>query len=121
MPFENNGTLQKWHMTNTRPEIDKYDTHKTWCLTKMVQLAKKMPKSYICQGLSGVIFKREFLNLLHGSDLWLMDFKVEIFPLQNDFLGTLLYRIAVGIGSIIHISRVLVVLQKTNNVVVRCH
>ena len=53
MPFENNGTLQKWHMTNTPPEIDKYDTHKTWCLTKMAQLAKKkMPKSYICQGLS---------------------------------------------------------------------
>ena len=22
MPFENNGTLQKWHMTNTPPEID---------------------------------------------------------------------------------------------------
>ena len=53
MPFENNGTLQKWHMANTPPEIDKYDTHKTWCLTKMAQLAKKkMPKSYICQGLS---------------------------------------------------------------------
>ena len=28
MPFENNGTIQKWHMTNTPPEIDKYDTHK---------------------------------------------------------------------------------------------
>ena len=41
MPFENNGTLQKWHMTNTPPEIDKYDTNKTWCLTKMAQLAKK--------------------------------------------------------------------------------
>ena len=68
-----------------------------------------------------MIFKREFLNLLYGSDLWLLDFKVEIFPLQNDFLGTLLYLIAVGVGSIIHISRVLVVLQKTNNVVVRCH
>ena len=34
MPFENNGTLQKWHMTNTPPEIDIYDTHKKWCLTK---------------------------------------------------------------------------------------
>ena len=22
MPFENNDTLQKWHMTNTPPEID---------------------------------------------------------------------------------------------------
>ena len=28
MPFENNGAIQKWHMTNTPPEIDKYDTHK---------------------------------------------------------------------------------------------
>ena len=27
MPFENNGTLQKWHMKNTPLEIDKYDTH----------------------------------------------------------------------------------------------
>ena len=27
MPFENNGTLQKWHMTNTPLEIGKYDTH----------------------------------------------------------------------------------------------
>ena len=23
--FENNSTLQKWHMTNTPPKIDKYD------------------------------------------------------------------------------------------------
>ena len=28
MPVENNDTLQKWHMTNDPPEIDKYDTHK---------------------------------------------------------------------------------------------
>ena len=82
-------------------------------LQKWHNLQKKMPKSYI--------FKREFLNLLYGSDLWLFDFKVEIFPLQNDFLCTLLYLIPVGVGSIIHISRVSVVLQKTNNVVVRCH
>ena len=41
MPFENNGTLQKWHMTNTLPEKDKYDTHQSWCLTKMAHLEKK--------------------------------------------------------------------------------
>ena len=64
--FENNGTLQKWHMTNTPPEIDKYDTHKKWCLTKMAHFAKKCPK-VICQGLSRVIFKKEFLNLLYDS------------------------------------------------------
>ena len=34
MPFENNGILQKWHMTNTPLETDKYDTHKKWCPTQ---------------------------------------------------------------------------------------
>ena len=48
-----------------------------------------------------------------------LDFEIEIVPLQNAILGTLLCLIAVGVGSII--NRVLVVLQKTNNVVVRCH
>ena len=28
MSFENDGILQKRQMTNTPPEIDKYDTHK---------------------------------------------------------------------------------------------
>ena len=49
-----------------------------------------------------------------------MDVKVEIFLLQN-ILGTLLCLIVVGVGSVINISRVLVVLQKTNDVTVRCH
>ena len=34
MPFENNGTLQKWHMTNTPPKINKYDTRKNGALQK---------------------------------------------------------------------------------------
>ena len=52
MSPENNGTLKKWHKTNTPPKIDKYDdTHKKWCLTKMAHLTKKCPKG-ICQGLS---------------------------------------------------------------------
>ena len=46
-----------------------------------------------------------------------LEFKVEIFSLQNDILGTLLCLIVIGVGSII--NRVLLVLQKTNNVVVR--
>ena len=50
MPFKNNGTLQKWRMTNTPLEIDKYDTHKKLCLTKMTQLAKKCPE-VIWQGV----------------------------------------------------------------------
>ena len=41
MPFGKNGTLQKWHIAKTLPEIDKYDNHKKWCLTKMPQLTKK--------------------------------------------------------------------------------
>ena len=51
MPFENNGTLQKCHMTNTPPEIDEYDTHKKCCLTKIVHFVQceKSPK-VICQG-----------------------------------------------------------------------
>ena len=49
MPFENNCTLQQWHMTNTPPEIDKYNnTHKKWYLTKMANLAKICPKD-ICK------------------------------------------------------------------------
>ena len=40
MSFENNGTLQKCHMTNTPLEIDKYDTHKKWCITNMAHLQK---------------------------------------------------------------------------------
>ena len=51
MPFENDATLKKWHITNTSTKIDKYDTHKKWCLTKMPHLVKKYPK-VTCQGLS---------------------------------------------------------------------
>ena len=54
MPFENNGTLQKWHMTNTPPKIDKHDTLKKMCLTKMTHLAKKFPK-VMCQVLSLIL------------------------------------------------------------------
>ena len=51
MRFKNNGTLQTWHMTNAPPEIDKYDTHKKWYLTKLAHIAKKYPE-VVCQGLS---------------------------------------------------------------------
>ena len=81
--------------------------------------SEKMPKCYICQALSWVIFKMKFLNLLYDWGSWSWDFKIEIFPLHNDIHGTLLCLIVVGVGSII--SRGLVLLQKTNNVVVRCH
>ena len=115
MPVENNGSLQKWNITKAVPEIDKYDTHKRWRLQKWHTLRKDYP---VYQRMNWVIFKRKLLNLLYDSDSWSWDFKVENFPIQNDIYGTLLCLIAVGLGSI---SRMLLVVQKTNNVVVRCH
>ena len=49
---------------------------------------------------------------------WSQDLKVEFFPLQNDIPGTLHCLMVVLVGSI---NRILVVLQKTNNVIVRGH
>ena len=47
MPFENYGTLQKQHMTNTTHTIDKYDTHRKWYLKKnKVQLLKNVQRSF---------------------------------------------------------------------------
>ena len=60
-----------------------------------------------------MIFKRKFLNLLYESDSWLWGFKVQFFPLQSDIPITLLCLI-IGVGSV---TRVLVVRQKANNVV----
>ena len=64
-----------------------------------------------------MIFKMKFLNLLYDSDSWSWDFKVEFFSLKNDSPGTLLCLMVVGVAS----SRMLEVLQKINNVVVKCH
>ena len=54
---------------------DKYSTWdreiwhlKKWSLKKIAHLAKKYPE-IICQGLSWVVFKRKFLNLLYDPDL----------------------------------------------------
>ena len=55
--------------------------------------------------------------MLYDSNSWSLHFKVDFFPLQGDILITLL-RLIIEVG---FISRVLPVLQKTNNVVVRCH
>ena len=46
-PFENNGTLQKWDMTNTPPEIDKCDTHKKILSDKNDTPCKKLSRSYL--------------------------------------------------------------------------
>ena len=40
MSFENNGTLQKLHMTKAPPKIDKYGTHKNGTLQKWHTLRK---------------------------------------------------------------------------------
>ena len=91
-------------------------TLKKWNLKKIAHLAKKCPE-IICQGLNWVVFKRKFLNLLSDQEVWSWHFKVEFFPLQSDIPITLLC-LTVGEGPI---NRVLVVPQKANNVVVRCH
>ena len=105
---------------------DKYSTwnRQIWHPQKMLPWkistrSKKMPKGYpICQGLNWVVFKRKLLSLLYDSDSWPCDFKAQFFPLQNYIPGTLLYLLVLGVGSI---SRVFVVLQKTNNIAVRYH
>ena len=53
MPFENKGSLQKWHMANTPPKTDKYNTHKIWCLTKIAHLHKYFQSSH--DFLKGII------------------------------------------------------------------
>ena len=46
MPFENNGTLQKWHMTNTPPKTNKYDTRKNGALQKWHTLQKNAQRLF---------------------------------------------------------------------------
>ena len=47
MTLENNGTLQKWHMTNTSPKIDKYnDTYKICALQKWYNLRKNAQRLF---------------------------------------------------------------------------
>ena len=98
-----------------------FQTLQTWighneALKKYHTFVKKC-QNIICQGLSWVVFKWKLLNFLYDPDWWSWDFEVEFFPLQSDIPITLLCLI-VRLGPI---SRVLVVLQKANNVVVRCH
>ena len=46
MPFENNDTLQKQHMTNTPHKIDKYNTLKNGSLQNGTP-CKKIPKGHM--------------------------------------------------------------------------
>ena len=58
------------------------------------------------------------LNLMYNSESWSWDFKFEFLALRNDIPCTLLCLMVVGVACI---RSMLVILQKTNNVVVRCH
>ena len=50
MPFENNGTLQKWHMTNTPPKVNKYYTQNNGAFKNGI-CCEKIPKGYLpCKG-----------------------------------------------------------------------
>ena len=46
MPFENNAALQKCHIINAPPEIDKYDTHKKWWLKKMAHICENAQRLF---------------------------------------------------------------------------
>ena len=46
MPFENNGTPQKWHMTDTPPKINKWDTEKNGALQKWYTLRKNTQRLF---------------------------------------------------------------------------
>ena len=61
-------------MAITPPEIEKYETHKKWCLTKMAHLVKKTPKA-IFQELSD--FEKRML--LYNSHPWSRNFKIQFF------------------------------------------
>ena len=52
----------------------------------MAHVAKKCPK-IICQGLSGVIFEREFLNLLYDLNPWSWNFKIKFFQFVSNCRG----------------------------------
>ena len=58
MPFENNGTLQKWHMTNTPPKIDKDDSHKRLVLYINGTPSRKLTKCHMSRA--------ELSNFLKG-------------------------------------------------------
>ena len=47
MSFKNNGTIQKWHITNTAPKIDKCDAHKKMVPYTNDTPCKKMPKGHM--------------------------------------------------------------------------
>ena len=70
MPSENNGTLQKWHMTNTPPKVNKYYTQNNGAFKNGMRCEKNTQRLFAKQGQNWVIFKKEFLNFLYDSDPW---------------------------------------------------
>ena len=47
MPFKNNGTLQKSHITNTSSEIEKHGTHKKRALQKWHTLQNNLHRLFV--------------------------------------------------------------------------
>ena len=110
MPLENNGTLQKCHLTKPPVQIDKYETHKNGTV-QMRNTLQKMLKGYpICQGLS--YFWKEILKYDVWYRLKIMRSTLECYSWYSSV------SIVVGLVSI---SSVSVVLQKTNKVGLRNH
>ena len=106
MQFQNNGPFTKLaHDKNSTWNNQIWHPQK-WCLTKIAHFAKKCPKVtlFVKDWAEWLIFKRKFLNFLfHPRMLFLVHSHV-----SNAWVGSV-------------ISRMSAVLQKTNNVVARCH
>ena len=73
MTFENNGTLQKWHMTNNPPKIHIYGTHKKKLSYKNGTPCEKLSKCYLIRA--------------EHSEPWLWDFKIEFFLFVSSCRG----------------------------------
>ena len=105
MLFQNNGTFIK--LAHDKNSIWNYQIWhpQKWCLAKMAHFAKKCPKVtlFAMDWAEWLIFKRRFLIF---------------FSTPECYSWYSLLCLMLGVGSI---SRMLVVLQKTNNVVVRYH
>ena len=50
MPSENNGTLQKWHMTNTPPKVNKYYTQNNGAFKNGMRCEKNTQRLFAKQG-----------------------------------------------------------------------
>ena len=108
--YENNGTLPKWHMRNTSPEINNYDTQTKWAFKNGLHTLQKNIQNLLTMGR--VVFKRELLYLLYDWQSWSMDFKIKFLIkmdlLQSNNLITLIWLNVEGDARVGYISKGLV-------------